>query len=160
MRSSRSKSASEPTQRGGEQTHRELALIFTESFTCAIDAPAGAAFLLPPAIEAASSPVAPSVASARYSFLIARPKMTLRRPVSIPRSAREKTGSYALRHGGRVVESGMGPGRTDGGMDAPNSRASGISGSRDHLSQPRKIVSQVRNSREIQKITSFVFLRN
>ena len=65
----------------GENAHLELALNFTTSFTCSmVD---GFAASLPPPIEDMAMTVVPmSVPSARYSFLIARPKMTLnvRRP--------------------------------------------------------------------------------
>jgi hypothetical protein len=62
--------------------HLEPALIGTASLTFSInvfpDELAGAAFLLPPVAAYPMAPTENRVASVRYSFLIARPNMTLR----------------------------------------------------------------------------------
>jgi hypothetical protein len=61
-----------------ENTHLELALSLTTSFTCSrVVGFLGAASLLPPRDENTAKPVAARVPRARYSFLIVRPRMTL-----------------------------------------------------------------------------------
>jgi hypothetical protein len=59
------------------KTHLEPALSLTASFTCSMVDGFDAACLLPPMDANVAAPVAKSVPSARYSFLMARPKITL-----------------------------------------------------------------------------------
>lgn len=58
-------------------TYLELAPILTESFTCSrVGLAAGAAFL--PLVASRVAPTVPKIVpSARYSFLMARPRITL-----------------------------------------------------------------------------------
>ena len=62
-------------------TYLEPALIFTVSFTCSMvgfaEVVGAAASFFPPDNEVASNPVKPKVPRARYSFLMARPKIML-----------------------------------------------------------------------------------
>ena len=66
-----------PVYKKRSTTYFELASILTESFTCArVGFCAGASFL-PPVASRVSPTVPKMVPRARYSFLIARPRMTL-----------------------------------------------------------------------------------
>lgn len=87
-----------------DTTYLEPALILTVSFTCwMVCLPVGTASFFPPREAAISAPVRPIVPSARYSFLMARPRITLQevRAVEKKRISPQEC-AYALGHGGRA----------------------------------------------------------